>query len=49
MRKDALKNQTTAAKYQKTSYDKGLKPANFKIGDYVGYGCRIIQQKQNFL
>ena len=35
MRNDALKNQQTAAKYQKSSYDKGLKPENFQIGDYV--------------
>ena len=35
MRQDALKNQTSAAKSQKHTYDKGLKPTTFNVGDYV--------------
>jgi len=34
-RKDARKNQIAAAETQKTSYDKGLRPTEFQIGDYV--------------
>ena len=35
MREDALRNQQIAAEYQKREYNKGLKPKEFKIGDYV--------------
>jgi len=35
MRQDALKNQKIAANHQKKAYDKGLKPVNFNVGDWV--------------
>ena len=35
MREDALRNQQQAAKSQEKEYNKGLKPAQIKVGDYV--------------
>jgi len=35
MREDALSNQKAAAESQRRMYDKGLKPTEFKVGDYV--------------
>jgi len=35
LRQDALKNQKNAARYQKKTYDKGLKPQKFNVGDWV--------------
>ena len=45
MRQDSLKNQTSAAKSQKHTYDKGLKPTTFNVGDYVKKYL-ILQLKQ---
>jgi len=45
-RDDALKNQITAAESQKTSYDKGLKPTEFQIGDYVRVFDPTAEAKQ---
>ena len=35
MREDALKNQQAAALSQRKTHDKGLKPTEFNVGDYV--------------
>ena len=35
MRQEALKNQQAAAERQKQNYDRGLKPQQFELGDFV--------------
>ena len=46
MRQDSLKNQTSAAKSQKHTYDKGLKPTTFNVGDYVRVSDPTTEAKE---
>ena len=46
LREDALKNQEAAAGSQKATYDKGLKPTEFQVGDFVRMYDPTAEAKQ---
>ncbi len=46
MRQDALKNQKIAAASQKKTYNRGLKPTQFNVGDYVRVNDPTAEAKE---